>query len=172
MAGTNTKAILAKIKIENDVKDLIAKSDGENVTVTYNGVSKTLSTALAEILTSVNSTITTDNAKALIAEEIAKVVDGAPEAGDTLKELFELISTNQEAAQLLQTAVSGKVDKVDGKGLSANDFTDVLKSKLDNLPEISTSDIARWNGICGVRIGESMPQDMQNGEIFVQIVNE
>lgn len=167
-----TKAILAKIKVENDVRELIAKSDGENVTVTYNGASKTLSAALAEILTSVNSAITEDNAKSLIAEEIAKVIDGAPEAGDTLKELFELISTNQEAAELLQTAVSGKVDKVDGKGLSANDFTDALKSKLDNLPEVSASDVAKWNGIRGVRVGESVPDDMQNGEIFVQVVNE
>ena len=29
--------------------------------------------------------------------------------------------------------VSGKVDKSDGKGLSTNDFTDVYKSRLDNL---------------------------------------
>lgn len=29
--------------------------------------------------------------------------------------------------------ITGKVDKVTGKGLSANDFTDALKSKLDNI---------------------------------------
>lgn len=33
----------------------------------------------------------------------------------------------------LETAINSKVDKVDGKGLSTNDFTDGLKSKLDGI---------------------------------------
>lgn len=32
-----------------------------------------------------------------------------------------------------QTALGGKVDKVTGKGLSANDFTDTMKNKLDGI---------------------------------------
>lgn len=46
-----------------------------------------------------------------------------------------------------------KVDKVDGKGLSTNDFTDAYKDKVDNDPKFSasaaagikTSDITNWN---------------------------
>ena len=34
----------------------------------------------------------------------------------------------------LQNALNGKVDKIDGKGLSANDFTTEDKTKLDRLP--------------------------------------
>ena len=48
----NTKAILSKVKVDGELRDLIAKSDGENVTVTYNGKEQTLSAALAEIFTS------------------------------------------------------------------------------------------------------------------------
>ena len=33
----------------------------------------------------------------------------------------------------VNTALDGKVDKVDGKGLSTNDFTDALKDKLDGI---------------------------------------
>ena len=33
----------------------------------------------------------------------------------------------------LETAINSKVDKVEGKGLSTNDFTDALKSKLDGI---------------------------------------
>jgi hypothetical protein len=33
----------------------------------------------------------------------------------------------------LPDALAGKVDKVDGKGLSANDFTDEAKAKLDGV---------------------------------------
>ena len=35
--------------------------------------------------------------------------------------------------QLLKQMLTGKVDKVEGKGLSANDFTDAYRSKLDGI---------------------------------------
>ncbi len=165
-----TKAILTSIKVDGEIRDLISKSNGENVTVTYNGKEQTLSAALAEIFTTANSAITEDDAQSLITSEVAKLINGAPEAGDTLKELFDLINTNKEAAELLTTAVSGKVDKVEGKGLSTEDFTTTLKDKLDTLPEIAAEDVTRWNGIRGVRVGATVPEDMQNGELFVQLI--
>ena len=166
------KAILSKIKVNGELRDLIAKSDGENVTVIYNGKEQTLSSALAEIFTTVNSAVTEDDAQALIAEEVAKLINGAPEAGDTLKELFDLITTNSEAAELLTSAVSGKVDKVEGKGLSTEDFTTELKQQLEALPTITTSDVEKWNGIRGVRVGEDVPDDLKSGELFVQLITE
>ena len=41
--------------------------------------------------------------------------------------------TGYVTTSALDTALSGKVDKVTGKGLSTNDFTNPYKSKLDNL---------------------------------------
>jgi hypothetical protein len=41
-----------------------------------------------------------------------------------------------------QTALDGKVNKVSGKGLSANDFTDGYKSQLDHAPENINSELA------------------------------
>lgn len=41
----------------------------------------------------------------------------------------------EEALDSLTTVIDNKVDKVAGKGLSENDFTDVLKNKLDQLPD-------------------------------------
>lgn len=35
------------------------------------------------------------------------------------------------------TAIAGKVDVVEGKGLSTNDFTDADKTKLDNLGDMT-----------------------------------
>ena len=35
----------------------------------------------------------------------------------------------------IATAIVGKVDKVDGMGLSSNDFTDILKNKLDGIED-------------------------------------
>lgn len=168
----NTKAILSQIMTESGLKDLITKSDGENVTVIYNGEKQTLSSALAKLLAATNLAVTADSAKSLIAEEIAKLVDGAPEAGDTLKELFDLISNNKEAAELLNSAITNKVDKEEGKGLSAEDFTTILKNKLDALPEIGSDDVSRWNGIRGVRVGSEVPENLKVGELFVQLINE
>ena len=42
-------------------------------------------------------------------------------------------SINQANVSGLQNALSSKVDKVNGKGLSSNDFTDTYKSHLDDL---------------------------------------
>lgn len=36
--------------------------------------------------------------------------------------------------------ISGKVDKVTGKGLSTNDYTTIEKNKLSGLPKITISD--------------------------------
>ena len=41
--------------------------------------------------------------------------------------------TNKPISTATQTALNNKVDKVNGKGLSTNDFTSAYKTKLDNL---------------------------------------
>ncbi len=192
-----TKAILAKIKLEGEIKDLIAKSNGENVAVTYGGKNETLSEALAEILASINALPTSEGVINTVTTEIAKVVDGAPESFDTLKEIATYIEEHQGVVDTLNAAIGNKVDKVEGKGLSTEDFTTALKNKLENLPVISAEDVESWNnkatkdvattsaaglmsaadktrldGIRGVRVGSTVPDDMQDGELFVQLVSE
>ena len=65
-----------------------------------------------------------------ISTAIATVVDSAPEAFDTLKEIADWIEDDVSGAAAMAAAIKGKVDKVSGKGLSANDYTDAEKSKL------------------------------------------
>lgn len=48
-------------------------------------------------------------------------------------------SENPVQNKVINTALNGKVDKVNGKGLSANDFTSAYKTKLDNLDTNLTS---------------------------------
>lgn len=48
----------------------------------------------------------------------------------------------------LQTSLNGKVDKVSGKGLSTNDFTDVLKTKLESITPTGQL-MANWGDISG-----------------------
>lgn len=179
----NTKYILEQIKIEGELKELLVKSNAENVAVTYNGKDTTLAGALAEIFTSLTNLPTDAGIDSKINAAIGNLVGGAPEVGDTLKELFDLISTNKDAMDTLNAAIGVKVDKEEGKGLSANDFTDALKAKLESLPEIianataeadglmSKEDKTRLDGLRGVRYGAEPPADMKDGELFVRVVS-
>ena len=73
---------------------------------------------------------------------------------DTLQEVVDFIETNKDTLDTLgisniaglQTALDSKVDKITGKQLSQEDFTTVLKSKLDNIEaEAEVNVQANWN---------------------------
>lgn len=193
----NAKYILDTIKVDNELKEIIAKSDGENVAVTYNGTEMTLSAALAQIATGMSDIPTGENVDAKISAAIDQLIGGAPETYDTLKEIAEYILNNQDVMTTLNSAIGGKVDKEEGKGLSAENFTAALKAKLDALPAITAADVEKWNskadntaattttaglmsaedktrldGLRGVRYGTEPPADMQNGELFIRVVSE
>lgn len=195
----NAKYVLEKFKLNGVMGDLLAKTNGENVQVMYNGASKTLSAALAEILASVTNLPTAEGVDSKISAAISALVNGAPETADTLKELADLISSNSDAMELLNSAIGGKA--------SASDLTAAIgristlegkahqhanKEVLDGITEakmsawdgkadktvasasanglMSKEDKARLDGIRGVRFGAEAPADMQDGELFVHIV--
>lgn len=196
---TGTKYILEQVRVEGALKDLIAKSNGENVTVTYGGTSQTLAAALASIYTSVNDLPTAEGVDTKISTAISGLIGGAPETYDTLKEIADYIETHQEAADALNAAIGNKVDKVEGKGLSTEDFTTALKTSLEGLAALgltaekvaawdakaektvatttaaglmAAADKVRLDGLRGVRTGAEPPEDMQDGELFVRVVTE
>ena len=64
------------------------------------------------------------------AAAAAKVVDSAPGTLDTLNELAAALGDNPNFATTVAEQIGTKVDKVDGKGLSTNDYTTADKNKL------------------------------------------
>lgn len=52
----------------------------------------------------------------------------------TEEEVISIIE-NSNSISNLTNALNNKVDKVDGKSLTSNDFTDILKTKLDGIAE-------------------------------------
>lgn len=52
----------------------------------------------------------------------------------TEEEVISIIE-NSDSISNLTNALNNKVDKVDGKSLTSNDFTDALKTKLDGIEE-------------------------------------
>lgn len=71
---------------------------------------------------------------------IAQIIADAPQDFDTLKEIADWISSHEDSAAAMNsaihantTAIAGKVDKVTGKGLSTEDYTTAEKTKLADL---------------------------------------
>jgi len=189
--------ILESVKLNGALVEIIARSNGENVKVNYNGKEMTLAAALTEIFTSVSGVISESDVDEKIGTAISGLINGAPETYDTLKEIADYISSDKTAMQALNDAIGNKVTKEEGKGLSAEDFTTALKTKLENMPDITASDVEKWNakadtsvatstanglmskedkarldGIRGVRYGTEPPADMQDGEMFIKVVAE
>ena len=191
----NTKFILEKIKINNVPQDVIARTTGEYTTVTYKGQEVTLASALTSILSEITNQTDSEAVDAKISAAISELIGGAPETYDTLKEIADYIASHEDVVTALNAAIGNKVDKVEGKGLSAEDFTTALKEKLEALPVITAAQVEGWNakadnsaataeadglmskedkarldGIRGVRYGTEVPADLKDGELFVQVV--
>lgn len=69
--------------------------------------------------------------KDYIDEKISDLVNSAPETLDTLGEIASALEENEDVISTLNSVVSNKVDKVAGKGLSTNDFTNEDKINLE-----------------------------------------
>lgn len=71
-----------------------------------------------------------NSAKSYTDEKLANLVNGAPEAMDTLKELADVIDANGDAMTALQSAIGNKVDKESGKGLVSDTEKAAWNAKL------------------------------------------
>lgn len=137
----NTKAVELQIVLNGILRDILAKSSGENVTVTWNGTEMTLTNALANILTAITGKVTMEE----VETKVNALIDGAPEAYNTFKEIADYITEHKEAADLLTAAINDKVDKETGKGLSTEDFTTALKTKLESMEPVTAAEKETWN---------------------------
>lgn len=68
-----------------------------------------------------------------VNNKVAGIVDSAPATLDTLNELAAALGDDPNFATTVATKIGNKVDKVDGKGLSTNDYTTAEKNKLSGI---------------------------------------
>lgn len=76
-----------------------------------------------------------ESAKTYADQKIADVVSGSPEALDTLKELAGALGDDPNFATTVAGQIGKKVDKVEGKGLSTEDYTTADKAKLAGIAD-------------------------------------
>ena len=119
-------------------------------TVTKSGSTATITitdkngTTTAQVNDGVGAiTDVTQNGTSVLDGTIAKVVADANTI-ETVKVDGSALTPDTNKA--VNIDLSGKVDKVTGKGLSANDFTDTLKTKLDNIASGAEVNVqSDWN---------------------------
>lgn len=183
-----TKNVSLQKKIEGVVYDLMVKTGADNVVVnseTGELLSARLASIAEEIGNAAEGCVTASQVNEQISAAISALINGAPETYDTLKEIADYISTHQDVVDALNDAIGNKVDKVDGKGLSANDFTSALLAKLNGIAEGATKVTAsttngniKVNGTetpvythpggGHIRFGTTIPSDLAEGELFIK----
>ena len=132
-----TKNVVLQMKIEDILHDLMVKTGADNVIVD-SATNETLATRLASIMTTLQDVTSGTVVDQKITAAINELIGGAPGTYDTLKEIADYIAEHEEVTTALNSAIGNKVDKVQGKGLSTEDFTTALKTKLEGIAEGAT----------------------------------
>ena len=126
------KNVLTQMMIDGVLQNIMLQTGADNVIVDA-AKGEMLSTRLASIATALAGMNSATEVDSKISKAIDDLIGGAPETYDTLKEIADYIASDSTAMDALNNAILNKVDKVDGKGLSANDFTSALKTKLEGI---------------------------------------
>ena len=140
---------LNQLKIGNIVYDLAAKFDAED-----NNIKDTYST------------------KEYVTQKISELVNSAPETLDTLNELAAALNNDSNFATTVITQLETKVDKVEGKQLSTEDFTAALKTSLESLPgEISGRYVKPSEGIPKTDLSSEVQESLNKADSAIQDIS-
>ena len=141
--------ILNQLKIGDIVYDLAAKFDAED-----NNIKDTYST------------------KEYVTQKISELVNSAPETLDTLNELATALNNDPNFATTIVTQLGTKVDKIEGKQLSTEDFTTALKTLLESLPEeINSKYIKPSDGIPKTDLSQEVQESLNKADSAVQDIS-
>lgn len=140
---------LNQLKIGDIIYDLAAKFDAED-----NNIKDTYST------------------KEYVTQKISELVNSAPETLDTLNELATALNNDPNFATTIVTQLGTKVDKIEGKQLSTEDFTTALKTLLESLPEeINNKYIKPSDGIPKTDLSQEVQESLNKANSAVQDIS-
>ena len=138
---TGSTAGLNEVKAKVEANTVAINTEKDRATARENAIQANLDTAIANHKDEVNGLTKdiSDEANTRLAEDTALQVNIDKEVAD--RKNADTLLDNKIAQEISDrtTAIQGleskKVDKVDGKVLSSNDFTDVLLNKLNGIKE-------------------------------------
>lgn len=136
----NVKYYLEKVKLEGQLVDILAKSNGENVTVTYNGEEQKLSEALVKIYAGIGSLPTTENVNALIQTAISQSghahfekAESVPEAENAQENVLYLVLNKKTQHYDIYAKVGDKVELLDDTTVDLSGYA--TKEDVETLTE-------------------------------------
>ena len=162
--------------------------EGANKTVVDAALSGTSTNPVQNkaIKEAIDALPTTSAVNQAISDAIDELIDGAPATYDTLKEIADYLATHEDEYTALLSTVGGKVDKVEGKGLSTNDYTTAEKEKLSNVEagaEVNIIESVKVNGVAQEVTSKAVdidmpviyaqaeqPSAMKAGDLWIQTV--
>ena len=142
-----TKNITLKKQIGDTMYDLMVKTIAEQVSGTYNSSPMTLDQIITAIETELGNKASGSefsDLKNTVTSFMAG--EGISDSYDTLLEISNWITSHEELYQTLVTLAQSKVDKEDGKGLSTEDFTTELKTKMEGIQGDLTTQLSTITG--------------------------
>lgn len=140
---------LNQLKVGDIVYDLAAKFDAED-----NNIKDTYST------------------KEYVTQKISELINSAPETLDTLNELAAALNNDSNFANTIITQLGTKVDKIEGKQLSTEDFTAALKTSLESLPgEISNKYVKPLEGIPKTDLSLEVQESLNKADSAIQDIS-
>ena len=130
---------------------LMSSADKTKLDGVETGANKTVvDTAMSTTSTNPVQNKVVDAAIKAVETRVTTILDGADTAFDTFKEISDWIDTHETEFEALQDLSANKVDKVEGKGLSTNDYTTAEKNKLAG---IAASAEVNQNAFSNVKVG-------------------
>ncbi len=120
------------ITLAGDVSGSATMSNLGNVSITATVADDSHNHTIANV-DGLQTALDAKTTESYVDTQISNVIGSAPAALDTLNEIAAAINDDANYAGTITSSLATKVDKVSGKALSANDFTNTLKSKLDGI---------------------------------------
>ena len=196
MSNASKKAILRAL-IEGVITDLMVKTKADNVYIDEN---TTVSAKLAEIVSSLNGKAAAADVTKEINTAISNLIDGAPEAYDTLKEVSDYIAEHGSVTNSLNAAIGNKVDKSEFETLKSavnalgglagknkiaktdleSSLSDEITANTNNrhnhsnksvLDGITSAKVQSWDSKGTVYAAASEPSGLGGGDLWIQLVD-
>lgn len=206
----NIKYAILKALIDGAICELLVKTGTDNVYLTDG--TTTLSAKLAEIITALNAKAkqsdldaglsarpTTEEMNAAILAAVDELINGAPEAYNTLKELSDYIAAHEDVVDALNAAIGNKADAsvvaaiqatVDSLGslatksvVTEDDLDDALKEKVNAasdgnhshenktvLDGITAEKVTSWNGKGKFYASSTQPEGLSANDLWAELI--
>lgn len=125
------------VNIEDESAILVVNIEDENPTLVVNIEDSTGLINTIPLSSGADNQLTRDEVGYYVPPTAWEYLRDKPES--TTEEIDSAVSRSKQNTSSIEDLEQGKVDKVDGKELSSNDFTDTLRNKLEE-SEIFTTE--------------------------------